>query len=304
MEQNAVQPGVPLVKSYTADSIKAEGDRSYTFTISTGSIDRDKDTLAVDGWRVSNFLKSGGPVLWAHQSRDLPIGKAPWVKVQGGALKARVEFAPEEVYPFAETVRRLVDFGALKSTSVGFLPDFEKAAWNEQRGGFDFKGQELLEFSIVPVPSNPEALQEAKDAGIDLAPLKGWAERILDGAEGPGLWVPKHQAEAAFKAIDAPAVAGFDPEPFLAEFTKAGRRLSAATEERIRTARTAADAIAGALDEVLQAPVVEEPKAAPVAYVTPQPKYLVNPQVVASAVSAAVSRSVQESVNRLSGRLD
>ena len=52
----------------------------------------------------------------------------------------------------------------------------------------DFLEQELYEFSIVPVPSNPDAMREAK--GVDLAPLVGWAEETLDTVRGPGLWVP------------------------------------------------------------------------------------------------------------------
>lgn len=196
-EGNAPE-GAALRKGFTADSIKAEGGGQYTFTISTGAIDRDRDTIAVAGWHTDAFLKAGGPVLWAHQSRDLPIGKAPWVKAQGGALKARVEFAPAGLVPMADMVRGLVDFGALRATSVGFRPLAGKAAWNEERNGIDFMEQELLEFSIVPVPSNPEALLDAKAAGIDLAPLKGWAERVLDGME-PGLWLPRADVERAFK---------------------------------------------------------------------------------------------------------
>jgi hypothetical protein len=123
--------------------------------------------------------------------------------------------------------------------------------------------------------------------------------------------VPKEQAEAAFKAIAAPAVAGFDPEPYLvatrAALEKRGRVLSQANQERISRARDGAEACMSALDEVMSSMPMEPeemPKAAPVVYVSPQPKYLVDPQAVASAVSAAVSRSVRESVNRLSGRID
>lgn len=308
-----------LRKQYVCDSIKNEGDgKTYTFTISTGAIDRDKDTLAVEGWNVGNFLKAGGPVLWAHQSRDLPIGKAPWVRAQAGSLKARVEFAPADVYPFAETVRRLVDFGALKATSVGFLPDFAKSAWNEERGGFDFKGQELLEFSIVPVPANPEALMDAKDAGIDLSSMKVWAEGILDGTAGPGLWVPKDHAEAVFKLLAEPRVVvpAFDFEPYLADARaaceKRGRVLSAENESSIRSAHDGVSAAAASLAGVLAQCEEEAPepmKAAPepeppVLFLEKEPTYAVEPSVLVAAVRAAVSESVREVVNAARGRLD
>jgi hypothetical protein len=55
----------------------------------------------------------------------------------------------------------MVKRGFLRATSVGFRPKRDKYSWNEERGGIDFEEQELLEFSVVPVPSNPEALLSA-----------------------------------------------------------------------------------------------------------------------------------------------
>jgi HK97 family phage prohead protease len=186
-------------KVFIPDSVKAEGEdgeRTYTFTISTGAVDRERDVIAIDGWQTENFLKAGGPVLWAHDSFGLPIGRAPWVKVQGGALKARVEFAPASANPLAEQVRQLVEFGAIRAASVGFRPLPGRAAWNEERNGIDFLEQELLEFSIVPVPANPEALLDAKAAGIEFELVRVWAEKFLDSLE-PGLWLPKDAAQRA-----------------------------------------------------------------------------------------------------------
>jgi hypothetical protein len=70
--------------------------------------------------------------------------------------------------------------GFLSATSVGFMPT--KYAFvddPERRWGIDFLEQELLEFSCVPVPANPEALIDAKAAGIDTAAVREWAEKIL-----------------------------------------------------------------------------------------------------------------------------
>ncbi|MDB4896884.1 MAG: hypothetical protein JWN15_3146, partial [Firmicutes bacterium] len=53
-----------------------------------------------------------------------------------------------------------------------------------------------LEYSCVPVPSNPEALQNAKSMGIDMDPMRVWAEKILDGQPSEkGLWVPRKTVE-------------------------------------------------------------------------------------------------------------
>lgn len=316
-----------LHKSYIADNIKALSDdsRKLSFTISTGAVDRDRDTLRPEGWKLAEYRKNP-VVLWAHQKMGLPIAKASDVRIEAGALKAVAEFVTAEDYPFADTVYRLLKGRFLRSTSVGFLPDFEKADWNEERGGFDFKVQTLLEFSVVPVPANPEALMDAKAAGIDCGPIREWAEKWLDLNE-PGAWVPTEQLELARKALAEPRIVippgylyrrvgevelcspEYDPEPYLAatreRLEKRGRVLSQANEDRIRRARDGAEACSMALDEVMSSmPMEDEPKAAPVAYVVPQQKYLVDPTVVASAVSAAVSRSVLQGVNRLRGRID
>lgn len=300
-----------LSKVYVADQIKAEGDGRYTFTISTGAVDRDRDTLKVDGWKLENFVKSGGPVLWAHRSFDPPIGKAEWVRVQAGALKARVEFAPPEVYPLAETVRGLIDFGALKSTSVGFLPI--RSIWNEERRGFDFEEQELLEFSIVPVPSNPEAILEAKAAGVDMAPFRKSLESALYSLE-PGLWMSKVDLEQALRTMndDEPAD-GFDPGPVVEavrdRLTKRGRVLSAANEERIRSARTAAEAIGMTLDEVLSAVIEEDDgdsgAGKHIVRLSPSvPRIPVSAEEVRAAVLGAVHARVAAEVRRHTGRVE
>ena len=47
----------------------------------------------------------------------------------------------------------------------------------------DFQQQELLEFSIVPVPANADCLIEARSAGIDVEPLREWAAKTLEQFE-------------------------------------------------------------------------------------------------------------------------
>jgi HK97 family phage prohead protease len=177
--------------------VEAEKDsRRVTFTISTASVDRDRDIISVDGWELANFKKSG-VVLWAHDYRNLPVARSLKVWKEDDKLKSTAEFATAETYPFADTVYRMVKGGFLRATSVGFRP--LKWNFNEERSGVDFLSQELLEWSVVPVPANPQALVEASASGIDTEPLKQWAEQILDGAEGPGVWVPKSALVSAYR---------------------------------------------------------------------------------------------------------
>lgn len=192
---------VAVLKGYVPDQIKSEGtreQRKFTFVISTGAVDRDGDTVAVDGWHLDAFRKAGGPVLFGHKQDVPPVARTPWIGAQDSVLKVRTEFTPRGVYPFGDLIGDLVDFGSLKATSVGFKP--RPGAFGPREGGrMAFKEQDLLEYSIVPIPSNPEALLEAKAAGIVLDPYIDWCERALAEVKGPGLWLPKGQVEAVLK---------------------------------------------------------------------------------------------------------
>lgn len=171
-------PSIGVVKEVN------EEDRSVRFTISTDSIDRHGDTVSVDGWKLENYRKNP-VVLWGHDYSMLPVGKARDLRVEDGKLKATVVFTAQGVSRFNDTVFELIKGGFLNATSVGFSP--KKWSWSEdddRRLGIDFEEQELLEFSVVSVPANPEALIEARSAGADLAPVEDWARKTLGMSEG------------------------------------------------------------------------------------------------------------------------
>ena len=170
------------VRSRAPASVTPTGvDGTLRFTISTGAVDRDRDTINPNGWDLDNYRRSP-VVLWAHDYDEPPIGKATAIVATPTALIADVQFVPREIYEFADRVRRMCDGGYLNSTSVGFRPD--EYVFNEERGGVDFLRQELLEFSIVPVPANPEALIHSRD-GMDALAVKSWmTARAVFAGEG------------------------------------------------------------------------------------------------------------------------
>lgn len=138
--------------------------RNVEFVLSTATADRGHDVVDQCGWKLDAYMKNP-VVLWGHNQRIPPIGRAVNPRVRNGSLVATVEFATAEQHPFAETVFQLVKGGFVNAGSVGFLP--LKWNWNAERGGIDFIEQELLEYSIVGVPMNPEALSQAKAMGLD-----------------------------------------------------------------------------------------------------------------------------------------
>lgn len=296
-------------KTFVPDLVKADEEkRTATFVISTGAVDRDNDTIKVEGWDVKNYLRNP-VVLWAHDSSRPPVGKAVSVVKTAGTLKATVEFVPEGVYDLADTVYQMVKGGFLRATSVGFRPKRDKWSYNEERGGVDFEEQELLEFSVVPVPSNPQALMDqAKDfagataAGIDLGPIRkalNIAEQVVPLSRIPSGDDPPPPIQIV---VDGKTWARHPVEE------KAGRRLSAKTEQSLRSAHKSATEAVEHLNSVLERAEeeMEEGKSAPVLMVTPsEPKsFAVNTEDVKAAVLAAVSATVQAEVNRLRGRLD
>jgi len=202
LTQEDVQ-GLAIRKQFILDEVKqAEGeDLTLQFTISTGVVDRDQDTINPEGWKLDNYMKNP-VVLWAHDYRFLPVASSPATWVENAKLKSRAKFTPRDLYPFGYMVYQFYREGYLRATSVGFNPT--KWSFSEDRKwGVDFIEQELLEYSCVPVPANPEALVEAAAKGIDTAPLKEWAERVLDEwYQDSGIWLPRKQVERVFSLLE------------------------------------------------------------------------------------------------------
>jgi HK97 family phage prohead protease len=189
-----------LRKSTGGTLAKQADDGHFTFVFSDGSVDRHGDTVDAKGWDISNYQKGGGPLLWAHDYQTPPVGKVNSLFLGDLRLSGEVEFTPRGMSEFNDMIRDMVSGGFLSATSVGFSPkDYE---YNEERGGFDFKAQELLEISIVPVPANPNALIEARSAGIDLSEMEKWVTKGLYWIEDEGsLLVPRESLELAADAL-------------------------------------------------------------------------------------------------------
>ena len=278
------KPGQHILKVLVGHKITKGDDGRYTFTISTGSVDRDRDTIESNGWDLEAYRKNP-VVLFGHQSCQPPIGKAAAVEVRSGSLRADVIFARPGTYDLADTVRGLVDQDILRATSVGFIP--QKWMFDEERGGVDYIEQELYEFSIVPIPSNPEALREAK--GVELAPIADWCERWLEEVKGPGLWVPKITVEqvrmiaAGSPVSTVPDAGGADPDGAAHAPVEAGASPAPAT------------------------PAPKESTTEPVVLRLVKgnhSSFSMTPEQIRAAVQSAVTDAVVAGVLRASGRLD
>lgn len=137
--------------------------REIDYVASSDAID-SYDEVVEQTWRLERFL-ANPVVLWAHQSRELPLGRCPRVEMVAGKLECTVNYMTEKLNPKAEQVFQMGVEGYVKAVSVGFRP--RTIRW-EKRDGRDIyvlSDNELVEISVTPIGANPDAL--AKDAGLD-----------------------------------------------------------------------------------------------------------------------------------------
>lgn len=150
---------------------KDMGEGVIQFIACTDGIKRDGNRVRNDGWSFTNFEKNP-QFLWCHDYSSLPIGKhVQWeIDKDNGESVLRLwsKFCSAELYPFADKVRQMYEGGYLRAGSVGWIPlEWEPLKDEEDRTvGFDFTRNELLEFSAVPVPSDPDAIAEAVQRGV------------------------------------------------------------------------------------------------------------------------------------------
>ena len=129
---------------------------------STAAVDRYGEVIDQESWDLKHFKKNP-VILWAHNltfGEDRPpIGKAMKVKVVDGALQFDIQFDMAD--PFAADIFRKYKEKFLNAFSVGFIPHkIQRSDQNDEAP--ILMDNELLELSAVPVPANPEALQQLK----------------------------------------------------------------------------------------------------------------------------------------------
>ena len=149
-------------------------NRTAEFIISDDTKDRHNTVLDVDGWHLDNYNKNGivgyqHDVYGEDQANPdnvIGIGKA---EMRDGKLIGIVTFEPENINPLAEKIFQKVQFGTLRATSVGFNP-LEQGEFRKMEDSdaeiYHYGKRYLLEFSIVNIPSNPNAVRsiEKKEA--------------------------------------------------------------------------------------------------------------------------------------------
>lgn len=135
-------------------------NRTAEFVLSTETEDRHGTVIMMDGWQLENYKNN--PIV-CHQHRsfstdpDAIIGTSE-IWIENKQLMGRVTFEPADVNPLAEKIFRKVQLGTMRAASVGFYP--KKGQWGqseEDEYTYYFTEVDLVEWSIVSIPSNPDA---------------------------------------------------------------------------------------------------------------------------------------------------
>jgi len=131
-------------------------ERSITAYVSAKSIDRQNDIVLPEGIDVKNYRKNP-VVLFNHDWFSPAIGRSLWQKADDKGFLAKTQFAST---PFADDIYTLFVEEILKAWSIGFYP--KEWSFDEESEITTFTNIELLEYSAVNIPANPDALNDAK----------------------------------------------------------------------------------------------------------------------------------------------
>lgn len=141
-------------------------NRTYEFVISTETPDTYGTVFLSAGWDLARY-QNNPVVLYNHRSwsdnPDTTIGTSV-VRMENKQLVATLTL--EEGNEIADKVKRQIDNGTLRMASIGAdVHEWRRGVFEdgENPENIYFTRQELLEWSITPVGSNPDALKRNAD---------------------------------------------------------------------------------------------------------------------------------------------
>src|SRR3990172_6949138 len=160
-----------LIRKNFIVQIKDLGEGIIEAVVASDSVDRHGEVIDIKGLDIKRFKEN--PVIpWAHNYDEPPIAKAISIrKTQDGKLISKMEFAIN-ISKFARQIYDLYKGKFLRAFSIGFIP--------LEMDGKIYKKCELIEYSAVPIPANPDALAMAMKMGIDLEKVKEGGDNKMD----------------------------------------------------------------------------------------------------------------------------
>lgn len=180
-----------ITKLFTTKNVEVdEKNRTAKFIISDDAVDR-MDERVEQSWDLKNY-EANPIVLWGHDPSqpENVMGNSLGIDTEKGddnitRSSSTVKFSEAGLNAKADMVFNMVKAGILRTVSVGFIPK----TFKEDEDGHDILADnELLEFSIVPIPANPRAVAlgykegaiSKKDARFMLESMKKESKLLQD----------------------------------------------------------------------------------------------------------------------------
>ena len=220
---------------------QTEDGSAHRMVIAANELSRNGDELNLRGISFKNYRKNP-VVLWAHDAYEgIPIAKT--VKIghdDQGRIAADFQFNSED--EFAARVENAWNGGFIRAASIRYMPTKVVEVRNED-GSVDrlrVEESDLLEWSLVPIPADPDSVRAAARA-------LGLPAEIFRGLEPE----PEESEPLPDPVTDEP-----DPEPNQDDPVEALRERVDAVEQLLEelAARTSTTE-----EEPPEAPVPDEP---------------------------------------------
>jgi len=177
--------------------------RTEISLVTSEAVDRDSEIILAGGADWRQYTKNP-VVVFGHDYSLPPVGRALWINrnekgSSGWVAKSKYAERPDGFQGewFPDTVWYLIEAGMLPAKSIGFIPmnmrePKEKEILNDPKFA---KAKRVvdkwvaLEYSVVTIPSNPDALVQS----IGKAQQKGLtiSDAVLRSFEAQGVIIPR-----------------------------------------------------------------------------------------------------------------
>lgn len=138
------------------------GSTARSWIISTPERDRHRSVILPEGWELEAY-RANPVILFQHNYDALPIGLSNGAKLTSKKqLRSVGVLLPPSEDPEVARIERRLELGLLRSASVGAVP--REVAFVEDDNGdwwIEYRKTELVEWSIVSIPSNRSSMVEA-----------------------------------------------------------------------------------------------------------------------------------------------
>lgn len=208
-----LEKGQPVYRYVPNTCRRSSDDKRTTITINTSTLDRYGTVIDPDGAIMDNYRKN--PVFLINHDPNLLAGSGANIRMQDGKLIAEVDDDMwDQEDPQIQRWYNKVKNGTMRASSIQFNPLEWNEEEDEENGRFTrITSWELLEWSFVTLPGNPDAVRTARNlsdlAGIDLSKdinelrdlltgdeyIDKVAERILQ------IWTPTSSERSVEKAV-------------------------------------------------------------------------------------------------------